>query len=122
MMSTDEGGENELVFFRRLDDEFNKVNEFYRKKVEEVMQEAELLNKQMETLVAFRIKVENPRRSDWALETTRLASDVAASDATVAYLELANLLELKFQPDQYLMIHMAMFIDRIRKLELITIG
>ncbi|KAK9107501.1 hypothetical protein Syun_023512 [Stephania yunnanensis] len=84
MMSADEGGENELVFFRRLDDEFNKVNLFYRKKVEEVMQEAELLNKQMEALVAFRIKVENPRRSDWASEVTRLASDVAASAATVA--------------------------------------
>ncbi|KAK9116661.1 hypothetical protein Sjap_015608 [Stephania japonica] len=85
MMSTDKGGENELVFFRRLDDEFNKVNLFCRRKVEEVMQEAELLNKQMEALVAFRIKVEKPeRRPDWASEMICLASNVAASAATVA--------------------------------------
>ncbi|KAE8727897.1 Phosphate transporter PHO1-like protein 3 [Hibiscus syriacus] len=36
LMQADEGGEYELVFFRRLDDEFNKVDKFYRSKVEEV--------------------------------------------------------------------------------------
>ncbi|KAK7841429.1 phosphate transporter pho1 like protein 3 [Quercus suber] len=44
-MSSDEGGEYELVYFRRLDDEFNKVNKFYEAKVEEVMKEAAMLNK-----------------------------------------------------------------------------
>ena len=37
LMPTVRGGEYELVFFRRLDDEFNKVDKFYRSKVEEVL-------------------------------------------------------------------------------------
>ncbi|KAG9451385.1 hypothetical protein H6P81_011350 [Aristolochia fimbriata] len=60
LMSSEEGAEYEQVFFRRLDDEFNKVVGFYRSKVEEVMKEAESLNKQMDALIAFRIKVESP--------------------------------------------------------------
>lgn len=79
-MATEEGGEYELVYFRRLDDEFNKVVRFYRSKVEEVMKEAAELNKQMDALVAFRVKVENPTESfDCSVEMTRLASDVSAS-------------------------------------------
>ncbi|OVA12219.1 SPX [Macleaya cordata] len=87
LMSSDEGGEYEHVFFRRLDDEFNKVNKFYKAQVEEVMKEADLLNKQMDALIAFRIKVENPEGShnfNWSVEMTRLASGVAASAAAVA--------------------------------------
>ncbi|KAF7136602.1 hypothetical protein RHSIM_Rhsim08G0071200 [Rhododendron simsii] len=60
LRSSDEGGEYELVFFRRLDDEFNKVLNFYKGKVGEVMEEAEELNKQMDALIALRIRVENP--------------------------------------------------------------
>jgi SPX domain protein involved in polyphosphate accumulation len=60
LMSSDIGGEYELVFFRRLDDEFNKVINFYKMKVEEVMEEAKELSKQMDALIALRIKVENP--------------------------------------------------------------
>lgn len=75
----------ELEYFRRADDEFNKVDKFYRGKVEEVMKEASVLNKQMDALIAFRIKVENPERLfDWSGEMTRLASDVAASTAQLA--------------------------------------
>ncbi|KAM3743642.1 hypothetical protein ACB098_07G162300 [Castanea mollissima] len=82
LMSSDEGGEYELVYFRRLDDQFNKVNKFYKAKVEEVMKEAAMLNKQMDALIAFRIKVENPQGwFDRSVEMTRLASDVAASAA-----------------------------------------
>ncbi|KAK8677232.1 hypothetical protein V6N13_142780 [Hibiscus sabdariffa] len=87
LMQADEGGEYELVFFRRLDDEFNKVDKFYRSKVEEVTKEAEILNKQMDALIAFRIKVENPQGWSWedrSGEITRLASDVAASTAALA--------------------------------------
>ncbi|KAK9024182.1 hypothetical protein V6N11_004359 [Hibiscus sabdariffa] len=87
LMQADEGGEYELVFFRRLDDEFNKVEKFYRSKVEEVTKEAEILNKQMDALIAFRIKVENPQGWSWedrSGEMTRLASDVAASTAALA--------------------------------------
>lgn len=60
LMSTDDGGENELVFFRRLDDEFNKVLKFYKEKVIEVNTEAEALTKQMDALIALRIKVDYP--------------------------------------------------------------
>ncbi|XP_041010731.1 phosphate transporter PHO1 homolog 3-like isoform X2 [Juglans microcarpa x Juglans regia] len=85
LMSDDEGGEYELVYFRRLDDEFNKVDKFYRSKVEEVMNEANLLNKQMDAFIAFRIKVENPQGwFDRSVEMTRLASDVAASAAALS--------------------------------------
>ncbi|KAL5722927.1 Phosphate transporter PHO1 3 [Ranunculus cassubicifolius] len=60
LMSDDQGGEYELVYFRRLDDELNKVVKFYKKMVDEVLNEASLLNKQMDALIAFRIKVEDP--------------------------------------------------------------
>ena len=85
-MSSDEGGEYELVYFRRLDDEFNKVDKFYRAKVQEVMKEADVLNKQMDALIAFRIKVENPPgiNFDRSVEMTRLASDIAASAAALS--------------------------------------
>ncbi|XP_020239766.1 phosphate transporter PHO1 homolog 3 [Cajanus cajan] len=84
LMSGEEGGEYELVFFRRLDDEFNKVDRFFRAKVEEAMKEAEMLNKQMDAFIAFRIKVENPTSSfDRSLEMTRLASHVASSSAVL---------------------------------------
>ncbi|PIA62834.1 hypothetical protein AQUCO_00200685v1 [Aquilegia coerulea] len=85
LMSTEEGGEKELVFFRKLDDEFNKVNQFYKSKVDEVVKEATFLNKQMDALIAFRIKVENRgKRIDLSAEMNRLASDVAASAAAVS--------------------------------------
>ncbi|XP_073136539.1 phosphate transporter PHO1 homolog 3 [Henckelia pumila] len=78
----DEGGEYELVYFRRLDDEFNKVLKFYKEKAKEVVDEAGALNKQMEALVAFRVKVEHPEGWKNSVEETRqLASDVAASRA-----------------------------------------
>ncbi|CAN1321467.1 Phosphate transporter PHO1 homolog 5 [Linum perenne] len=86
LMASDDGGEYELVYFRRLDDEFNKVNKFYREKVEEVLKEADNLNKQMDALIAFRVKVENPTgwsHEDRTGEMTRLASDVAASAAAL---------------------------------------
>lgn len=60
LMLSDGGGECELLFFRRLDDEFNKVVHFYKKKVEEVMAEADELSKQMNALIALRIKIDNP--------------------------------------------------------------
>ncbi|KAK9067212.1 hypothetical protein SSX86_014538 [Deinandra increscens subsp. villosa] len=56
---SEEGGDIELVFFRRLDDELNKVVRFYKTKVEEVVEQAGELDKQMDALIAFRIKVNN---------------------------------------------------------------
>ncbi|CAH8382387.1 unnamed protein product [Eruca vesicaria subsp. sativa] len=87
LMTAEEGGEYELVFFRRLDDEFNKVNKFYKEKVEEVMKEAVVLNKQMDALIAFRVKVENPEGWGWeerTVDITRLASDIASSAAAIS--------------------------------------
>nr|XP_043608500.1 phosphate transporter PHO1 homolog 10-like [Erigeron canadensis] len=55
-----EGGHGEIKFFEKLDKELNKVNTFYRDKVEEVIEEAASLNKQMNALIALRIKVEQP--------------------------------------------------------------
>ncbi|CAH8383442.1 unnamed protein product [Eruca vesicaria subsp. sativa] len=87
LMAAEAGGEYETVFFRRLDDEFNKVEKFYKEKVDEVMKEAVMLNKQMDALIAFRVKVEHPDGWQWkerTVEMTRLASDVAISAAAVA--------------------------------------
>ncbi|KAI9162158.1 hypothetical protein LWI28_024405 [Acer negundo] len=56
MATTEDGGEYEQEFFNRVDNEFNKVDRFYRFKVQEVMEEAETLSKQMDALIAFRIK------------------------------------------------------------------
>ncbi|KAL1202615.1 Phosphate transporter PHO1-like protein [Cardamine amara subsp. amara] len=87
LMAAEAGGEYELVFFRRLDDEFNKVQKFYKEKVEEVMKEAVMLNKQMDALIAFRVKVENPDGWRWeerTVEITRLASDIATSAAALS--------------------------------------
>ncbi|KAK1575893.1 hypothetical protein Q3G72_009278 [Acer saccharum] len=56
MANTEDGGEYEQEFFNMLDNEFNKVDRFYRFKVQEVMEEAETLSKQMDALIAFRIK------------------------------------------------------------------
>ncbi|CAL9248837.1 unnamed protein product [Arabidopsis halleri] len=87
LMTAEEGGEYELVFFRRLDDEFNRIEKFYREKVEEVMKDAIMLNKQMDALIAFRVKVENPVGWGWeerTVEMIRLASDVATSTAAIA--------------------------------------
>ncbi|XP_027347383.1 phosphate transporter PHO1 homolog 3-like isoform X2 [Abrus precatorius] len=85
LMAAEEGGEYELVYFRRLDDQFNKVDKFYRSKVEEVMKEAVELNKQMDALIAFRVKVENPTTEsfDSSVEMTHLG-DVSASVTTLS--------------------------------------
>lgn len=60
LMSSEQGGEYEMVFFKRLDDEFNKVLTFYKKKVEQVKAEADELSKQMDALIALRIMVDKP--------------------------------------------------------------
>nr|GEX21400.1 EXS, C-terminal [Tanacetum cinerariifolium] len=60
LRSLKDGGESELEFFKRLDDEFNKVINFYKSKVGEMVNEAEELSKQMNALIALRIKLEDP--------------------------------------------------------------
>lgn len=56
---SEEGAEQDLVFFKKLDHEFNKVNSFYKKMVNGMVEEAEELSKQMNALIALRIKVDN---------------------------------------------------------------
>ncbi|KAI5437359.1 phosphate transporter PHO1 homolog 10 isoform X1 [Lathyrus oleraceus] len=56
----EEKGEADARFFEKLDEELNKVNVFYKEEVEAVQHEATLLSKQVETLVALRVKVKTP--------------------------------------------------------------
>ncbi|KAK8508101.1 hypothetical protein V6N13_055554 [Hibiscus sabdariffa] len=51
------GREMEVEFFRRLDDELNKVDTFYKEQMDAVMDESASLNKQLDALIALRIKV-----------------------------------------------------------------
>lgn len=60
LMPSDKGGDQEILFFKKLDEEFNKVIHFYKKKVDEAEKEAEELSRQMDILIALRIKVEKP--------------------------------------------------------------
>ncbi|OVA12214.1 SPX [Macleaya cordata] len=76
LMPFEELSEYEITFFTRLDYEFNKVDKFYRDKAKEVMNEAVSLNKQMDALIALRIKVENPN-FDSSGAVRDLAADVA---------------------------------------------
>ncbi|XP_033134371.1 phosphate transporter PHO1 homolog 7 [Brassica rapa] len=69
MRVAEAGREPELVFFKTLDLEFDKVNHFYKSKVEEMVKEALVLNKQMDALIAFRIKVDQPS-SSWICSET----------------------------------------------------
>lgn len=78
MRVAEAGREPELVFFKTLDLEFDKVNHFYRSKVDEMMKEAVGLNKQMDALFAYRIKVERPS-SSWTCSET-VSVDVNALD------------------------------------------
>ncbi|KAK7295400.1 hypothetical protein RJT34_18307 [Clitoria ternatea] len=54
----EEGAQQDLLFFNKLDHEFNKVNSFYQKMVKEVAEEADMLSRQMNALIALRIKVD----------------------------------------------------------------
>lgn len=86
LRASEDGGEYELVYFKRLDDEFNKVNMFYKAKVDEVMMEADELNRQMDALIAFRIKVENPKHAwfETAVDMDNLVSAVQSSTTALS--------------------------------------
>ncbi|KAL8210987.1 hypothetical protein R6Q57_005424 [Mikania cordata] len=60
LRSSEDAGESEFSFFKRLDEEFIKVIGFYKSKVGEMVNEAEELSKQINTLIALRIKVDDP--------------------------------------------------------------
>ncbi|KZV15955.1 hypothetical protein F511_25372 [Dorcoceras hygrometricum] len=75
LRSSDAGGQFELVFFKALDDEFNKVVRFYKEKVQEVKGAAEELSKQMDALIALRTAVDK-------LVVQRFASDINAESSS----------------------------------------
>ncbi|KAI3862449.1 hypothetical protein MKW92_005876 [Papaver armeniacum] len=78
LMSNEDGGEYEVAFFKTLDEEFNAVNKFYRDKVDEVMNEAAVLTKQMDALVAFRAKVEHPDQGKFEQLCKEIARSASA--------------------------------------------
>ncbi|KAL0013987.1 hypothetical protein SO802_001056 [Lithocarpus litseifolius] len=84
LMSSEMGGEYELVFFRRLDDEFNRVVNFYKKKVEAVMAEANELTKQMDVFIALRIKVYDPVMEFNGSDPRNISSNGASSPSATA--------------------------------------
>ncbi|KAH9295013.1 hypothetical protein KI387_038601, partial [Taxus chinensis] len=69
MESSEEGTEYDVVFFKRLDEELNKVNAFYRSRVEELVKEAAVLDKQMSSLLAFRAIVRSKPGQDFKTAT-----------------------------------------------------
>ncbi|CAH2077990.1 unnamed protein product [Thlaspi arvense] len=76
------GGDSEVAFFGTLDREFNKVNSFYRSKVEKARSEAVSLSKQMDALIAFRLRVMEKKPSHSAsvsVDIDSLASEIGSS-------------------------------------------
>ena len=67
------------MFFKTLDLEFDKVNRFYRSNVEELVKEAVVLNRQMDALIAYRIKLDQPSTS-WSCSET-VSVDINALDS-----------------------------------------
>lgn len=60
MRLSEEGAEHELQFFKKLDGEFEKVRAFHEGKVQGMKENAAQLSRQMDALIALRIKVEKP--------------------------------------------------------------
>ncbi|XP_073118650.1 phosphate transporter PHO1 homolog 3-like isoform X2 [Henckelia pumila] len=84
LRSADAGGEYELLYFKALDDEFNKVLKFYKEKVQEVKGEAEELSKQMNALIALRIAVDKPDgMQKFASQVRTESSSMNSGPATV---------------------------------------
>lgn len=50
------------VFFERLDEELNKVNQFYKDRESELLERGELLNKQLQILLDLKQILNNRRR------------------------------------------------------------
>ncbi|KAK4409852.1 Phosphate transporter [Sesamum angolense] len=84
LRSSEEGGEDEVGFFRKLDHELNKVLRFYKAKVEEVKVEAEELSKQMDALIALRIKVHKPYVEQKFAPAVKVGSSAPATDIASA--------------------------------------
>lgn len=80
---SEEGGGQEVMFFGRLDNEFNKVNMFFKSKEDEVVAEANELSRQMNSLIDLRVKVERPHLFGIAREPVEL--DASHTTPTVPH-------------------------------------
>uniref|UniRef100_A0A7N0TCF6 Uncharacterized protein n=1 Tax=Kalanchoe fedtschenkoi TaxID=63787 RepID=A0A7N0TCF6_KALFE len=76
----EENEEDEVSFFKKLDAELNKVNTFYKDKVEAVVKEAVQLDKQMDAFIALKVIVENPDTDDDTSHSTNSITE--PSDST----------------------------------------
>ncbi|KAL0368476.1 UNVERIFIED_CONTAM: Phosphate transporter [Sesamum calycinum] len=75
--------ENEVkVFFEMLDDELNKVNEFYKSKEAEFLERGELLNKQLQILVDLKRLLTDRRRNN--LPPAAAAAFLSGSHSSLA--------------------------------------
>ncbi|CAD5314527.1 unnamed protein product [Arabidopsis thaliana] len=92
------GRESELVFFKTLDLEFDKVNRFYRSNVEELVKEAVVLNRQMDALIAYRIKLDQPSTS-WSCSET-VSVDINALDSKEQRKTLAEEMGIKVEENR----------------------
>ncbi|KAJ9174246.1 hypothetical protein P3X46_017291 [Hevea brasiliensis] len=79
LRKSEEGGDIEVMFFKKLDEELNKVNSFYKDKVEEMVHEASLLNRQMDVLIALRIR-QQKHDFEGANAEASCSNDIAAAN------------------------------------------
>ncbi|KAF2299168.1 hypothetical protein GH714_030889 [Hevea brasiliensis] len=79
LRKSEEGGDIEVMFFKKLDEELNKVNSFYKDKVEEMVHEASLLNRQMDVLIALRIRLQK-HDFEGANAEASCSNDIAAAN------------------------------------------
>lgn len=100
LMAAEERGENDVVFFKRLDEELKKVNSFYRSRVEELVKEANELDKQMSSLLAFRAIVRS--KPDQCFTTTDIEGNSSPNPARFSGMDLFSLdssLLLHYEPE-----------------------
>ncbi|KAG6651094.1 hypothetical protein CIPAW_06G087800 [Carya illinoinensis] len=71
---SEDGGDVETMFFAKLDEQLNKVNTFYKDKVKALIHEATLLNKQMDALIALRIKGRSLSNAALRISPTNITS------------------------------------------------
>lgn len=94
---SEEGAEHELQFFKTLDHEFDKVRLFHELKVQEMKENAEQLSKQMDALIALRIRVTKPTDVD----AVSIDSGAMRSPVVVASADSGDQGEFFLLPDSF---------------------
>ncbi|GKV26486.1 hypothetical protein SLEP1_g35776 [Rubroshorea leprosula] len=93
LQQSEEGEHVEAEFSKKLDEEHNKVSNFYKDRVEEVMDEANSLNNQMDALIALRVKVENSRVDGYSLRKPS-SSDIPLRKINQAFSKIMTKYEM----------------------------